>query len=78
MVRFLPHTVRLPVESITVGLYSCEYYVFIITVPAAVAVIALFNDTFVSNLQNIDELERWILIGIGYGIGSANKIVDRG
>jgi hypothetical protein len=47
-------------------------------VPTAIAVIALFNDPFVSNLQNIDELQRWILIGIGFGIGSANKIVDRG
>jgi hypothetical protein len=47
-------------------------------VPTAIAVIALFNDPFVSTLQTIGELERWILIGIGFGIGSTNKLVDRG
>jgi hypothetical protein len=47
-------------------------------VPTAIAVIALFNDPFVSNLQTRGELDRWILIGIGFGIGSANKLVDRG
>lgn len=45
--------------------------------PIAIAILAFFNDTFVNNLQNINELERWTLIGIGFGIGTVNKLVDR-